>query len=73
MPAIVGPVKINSVGSSGVVDFGDTLQITPKSTSKTYTGSGSLATGDFHVINNGISSTFVPDSDIIDSSAAANN
>ncbi|HET7628702.1 MAG TPA: spore germination protein [Bacillales bacterium] len=73
MPSIVGPVKINSVASSGVVDFGDNWQITPKSTTKTYAGSGSFGTGDFHVNYNAISNTIVPDPDAVDSSNTANN
>ncbi len=63
MPAIVGGVKILSVGSGGVVHFGDSLYISPKSTSKTYAGSGSFNTGDFPVTNNGFNATLTSDND----------
>ncbi|WP_420469238.1 spore germination protein, partial [Bacillus licheniformis] len=33
MPAIVGPIKINEI-SGGVVNFGDSFYLSPKSTSK---------------------------------------
>lgn len=57
MPSIVGVIKIISVGSSAVVNIGDSFYISPKSTSKAFAGSGSFSTGDFQKINNGISST----------------
>jgi len=67
MPCIVGNVKILSVGGSGVVQFGDTLQISPSSTSKTYAGAGSFVTGDLSRTNS-ISSTITNDPDVQDSS-----
>lgn len=73
MPSIVGPFKIDSIGSAGVAQFGDTMQITPKNTSKTYAGQGSFSTGDAHFLFNGISSTFVPDSDLVDATNTGNN
>lgn len=63
MPAIVGGVKILSVGSAGIVNFGDSLYISPKSTSKTYAGSGSFNTGDFPVTNNAVNATLTTDND----------
>jgi spore germination protein PA/spore germination protein PF len=69
MPSIIGNVKI--VSSSGVVQFGDCLNISPTSTSKSYAGSGSFITGDFPVSNNGISATNTNDPDIADASNAA--
>ncbi|MCA0172408.1 MULTISPECIES: spore germination protein [Bacillaceae] len=71
MPSIVGPVKINSAG--GVVNFGDSFNTTPKSTSKTYTGSGGFNTGDFHIVNNGFSLTNSLDPDVADENITANN
>lgn len=68
MPCIIGNVKILSVGSSGVVQFGDALQISPTSTSKTYAGSGSFLTGDLSRTNNAISATNTQDADLLDSS-----
>lgn len=67
MPSIVGAVKILSVQSSSVVQFGDALQIRPTSTSKTYAGAGSFLTGDLSRTNNAISSTNTNDPDAQDS------
>lgn len=73
MPAIVGPFKINTVTGAGVTFFGDTFQITPKNTSKSYGGQGSFNTGDFHLYNNGFSITNTPDPDLSDDSNVGNN
>ena len=66
MPAAVGFVNIVSVGSSGVVQFGDTVQISPSSSSKTYAGSGSFLTGGLTNANNGLSATNTLDPDLQD-------
>lgn len=71
MPSIVGPVKINSVGG-GAVNFGDSFYISPKANSKSVTGSGSFNTGDFHVVNNGLSATNPIDPDVNDQNQAGN-
>ncbi|CDQ40680.1 MULTISPECIES: spore germination protein [Virgibacillus] len=71
MPAIVGPIKIVSVGG-GVVNFGDSFYLSPKDTAKTNAGSGSLNTGDFICTNNGISSTNPFDPDGYDQNITAN-
>ncbi|MBB6635563.1 spore germination protein [Cohnella thailandensis] len=68
MPCIIGAVKIISVGSSAVVQFGDSIQITPSSTSKSYAGAGSFVTGDLPRTNNFISATNTNDPDVQDSS-----
>ncbi|KIL39269.1 spore gernimation protein GerPA [Gordoniibacillus kamchatkensis] len=70
MPAIVGNVKIISVGPSSVVHFGDSILIAPVSTTKTYAGAGSFNTGDFPRVFNGTSTTNVSDQDVVDSSPA---
>lgn len=67
MPCIVGNVKIVSVGSASVVQFGDCLQISPSSVSKTYAGAGSFLTGDLSRTNNAVSATNTNDPDIEDS------
>lgn len=69
MPCIVGNVKILSVGSGSVVQFGDSLQVSPSSTSKTYAGSGSFLTGDLSRSNNAISAVNTNDPDLQDSSS----
>lgn len=73
MPAIVGGVKISSVGGSGVVIFGDTLYISPKSTSKTFAGAGSFSTGDFQFSATGPSATLTSDNDVGGVSGDAGN
>lgn len=67
MPAIVGNVKVVSVGGSGVVQFGDCIQISPRSTSKTFAGAGSFNTGDIPQTYNAISNTNTNDADVKDS------
>lgn len=66
MPSIVGNVKIVNVGPSSVVQFGDALQISPSSTSKTYAGAGSFLTGDLANSHNAVSATNTVDKDLLD-------
>ncbi|WP_127586089.1 spore germination protein [Paenibacillus koleovorans] len=71
MPSIVGNVKILSVGPSSVVQFGDAINISPVSSSKTYAGAGSFNTGDTFgpaLTNNAASISKVNDQDVVDSS-----
>ncbi|EKN70282.1 spore germination protein PF [Neobacillus bataviensis LMG 21833] len=72
MPAIIGPVQIVTV-SGGIVQFGDTVYISPKSSTKTFAGSGGFNTGGLIVANNGISGTNVLDTNLIDQPIAGNN
>ncbi|MEK3881583.1 spore germination protein [Paenibacillus sp. PL2-23] len=66
MPAVVGFVKVVSVGSGSIVQFGDTLQVSPSSNSKTYAGSGSFLTGSLTNSNNAVSATNSLDPDLQD-------
>ncbi|CAM3789241.1 spore germination protein [Cohnella lubricantis] len=70
MPSIVGAVKVVSVGSGAIVQFGDCLLISPSSTSKSYAGAGSFVTGDLPVTNNAVSGTLTNDPDVSDASAS---
>ncbi|WLR53162.1 spore germination protein [Bacillus tianshenii] len=71
MPSFIGgPINVNNV--SGVMNFGDTLNISPKSSSKTANGSGGGNIGNFVNTNNGLSSTNSLDPDLIDQPTAAN-
>ncbi|TCN27937.1 spore germination protein [Mesobacillus foraminis] len=72
MPAIIGPVQIVNVGG-GTVQFGDTLFISPKSNTKSTTGAGSSNTGGFIITNNGLSSSNVLDSSLVDQPTVGNN
>ncbi|OBZ08132.1 MULTISPECIES: spore germination protein [Bacillales] len=68
MPAVVGFVKIVSTGSGSIVQFGDSLEVSPNSASKTYAGSGSFLTGSLTNSNNAVSATNTLDPDVQDSS-----
>jgi len=72
MPAIIGPVQIINVGG-GIVQFGDSLFISPKSNSKTNSGQGAGNTGGFIVANNGLNASNVVDSNLIDQPNIGNN
>ncbi|THE12596.1 spore germination protein [Bacillus timonensis] len=67
MPAIVGAIKINSIGNSSVMNVGDVFQIAPVSTAKTFAGAGSFNTGNGLRIFNNQSVTNSYDVDTIDS------
>ncbi|MFC4777425.1 spore germination protein [Paenibacillus sp. GCM10023252] len=68
MPSVVGFVKIVSVGSSSIIQFGDAVQLSPSSTSKTYAGSGSFLTGSLANSNTGLNATNTIDPDLQDNS-----
>ncbi|HEY2422019.1 MAG TPA: spore germination protein [Neobacillus sp.] len=72
MPAIIGPVQIVNVGG-GIVQFGDTVFISPKSSSKTFAGSGGFNTGGFILTNSGLNGTNVLDTNLIDQPTIGNN
>jgi spore germination protein PA len=70
MPAIVGHVKILSVGPSSIVHFGDSLILSPSSSTKTFAGAGSFNTGDFPRLFNAASATNTNDSDVVEANAS---
>lgn len=72
MPSIIGGVKINSIGSSGIANFGDLFYASPKTISKTFAGAGSFVTGDFPQTNSAVSATNTNDSDVADSNQTGN-
>jgi spore germination protein PF len=65
MPALIGPVLIHNV-SGGTVHFGDALNISPKSTSKSFTGAGSANTGVLIGTGSAVSGTNVLDTKLLD-------
>ncbi|WP_223700749.1 spore germination protein [Sutcliffiella deserti] len=71
MPAIVGPVQVNSVGG-GTINFGDSFYISPKETGKSHAGSGAFNTGNFINANNGLSATNTIDPDVNDQTVVGN-
>ena len=71
MPAVIlAPIKIT--GAEGNVTFGDVLQISPSSTSKTYSGSGGGNVGDFMQTISLLSYVITSDTDFADSVSALN-
>ncbi|MFD1735250.1 spore germination protein [Bacillus salitolerans] len=66
MPAIVGAVKVISIGASSVFNIGDVFMMTPNSTAKTFSGAGSFNTGDGLRVYNNQSSTNTDDNDAVD-------
>jgi spore germination protein PA len=66
MPAMVGAVKVNNIGSSGVFNIGDVHTISPRSNAKTFAGAGSFNTGDGLTIRNDYRLTNTYDSDLAD-------
>jgi spore germination protein PA len=72
MPAIVGAIKVNSVGTSSIVHIGDVITISPSSEVKTFAGAGSFNTGDGLNIYNQNSVTNTYDNDVIDQPIAGN-
>ncbi|UTL73752.1 spore germination protein [Bacillus halotolerans] len=71
MPAIVGPIAINSI-SGGVVNFGDSFYLSPKRSSKSALGSGAGNTGDFLLLNNAVNATNYIDPDVSDQDMVGN-
>ncbi|MBM7645996.1 hypothetical protein JOD45_002221 [Scopulibacillus daqui] len=67
MPSFVESFKANTV--SGSVNFGDTVNLTPKQLIKFYNGAGGNRTGDFHVQNSLYSQTNTFDPDVNDMNA----
>ncbi|MRG87039.1 spore germination protein [Salinibacillus xinjiangensis] len=72
MPAFVGAVKVNSVGSSSIFHIGDVYAMSPTSSAKTFAGGGSFNTGDGLSINVDQSYTYVTDSDTFDQTIVGN-
>lgn len=73
MPAIVGAIKILSVGPSSIVHIGDSIQLAPISNSKTFAGAGSFNTGDYLRTYTMMSNTNTSDNDVADSNVVASN
>ncbi|GAA0491569.1 spore germination protein GerPA [Salinibacillus aidingensis] len=72
MPAFVGAVKVNSVGSSSIFHIGDVYAMSPVSSAKTFAGGGSFNTGDGLTLSLDQSYTYVTDSDTMDQTIMGN-
>ncbi|HWO75073.1 MAG TPA: spore germination protein [Bacillus sp. (in: firmicutes)] len=66
MPAVVGIVQVNSIGSSSVFHIGDVFSVAPQSVTKTFAGAGSFNTGDGLYVVNHYSNTNAYDQEGID-------
>lgn len=64
MPSIIGAVNINS--NEGTVNFGDTLNISQKNSSKSVIGQGGNNTGNVVNTLNGVNLNNTSDQDVID-------
>lgn len=72
MPAIVGPVQIVNIGG-GIVQYGDSFFISPKSASKTTMGSGAGNTAGLVIANNFFSISNYVDPNLVDQPITGNN
>ncbi|MBP1932407.1 spore germination protein [Ammoniphilus resinae] len=70
MPSVVGAINVNS--NSGNLNVGDVFNISPKSSSKTYSGQGGGNTGNVVNTLNGVSATNTLDTDGVDQPIAGN-
>ena len=70
MPSIIGGININS--NSGTVNFGDTLNISPISSTKSVTGQGGGNTGNVVNTLNGANLSNAVDPDVIDQPQTGN-
>ncbi|WP_182200062.1 spore germination protein [Paraliobacillus salinarum] len=66
MPAIVGAVKVNSIGASSIFHIGDVYIMQPYSDLKTFAGGGSFNTGNGLSIHINEANTQINDQDKID-------
>jgi spore germination protein PF len=74
MPAnIFGPIQITTISASGVVEFGDSLVVSPKIASKTPAGAGAFNTAVSVMTNTALNCTNYIDPNLIDQPIAGNN
>ncbi|MGM7722570.1 spore germination protein [uncultured Metabacillus sp.] len=68
MPAIVGPVQLNSIEGNAIFKVGDSFSLSPKSADKSSSGSGVANSGDFIEMHNLFNITNFSDIDLFDQS-----
>ncbi|WP_042354008.1 spore germination protein [Bacillus rubiinfantis] len=67
MPAnIYGPIQITTISANGVVEFGDSLIVSPKVASKTPSGAGSFNTAFWVMTNTAVNCTNFTNSNVVD-------
>lgn len=70
MPSFVRVLKINSIEGNFI--NGDSLVVSPTSSTKAYQGSGGGINGDFAVSNSFLSATLTADPDVIEANGNKN-
>lgn len=74
MPATInGPLQIHNITTTGIVKFGDSSVLTPKTTTKSFAGSGGFNTGGAVITNTVVNATNDIDLNVIDEPIAENN
>ena len=74
MPVTInGPLQIHHITTTGIVKFGDSGALTPKTTTKSFAGSGGFNTGGAVITNTGVNATNDIDLNVIDEPIAGNN
>ncbi|MFL0475752.1 spore germination protein [Priestia sp. 179-F W1.4 NHS] len=71
MPILIANVCIPNV-TGGIVTFGDTYYVSPKSNTKSASGAGGGNTGIFVNTNSGVSGTNTVDPDVSDQNSTGN-
>ncbi|MGG1369917.1 spore germination protein [Priestia megaterium] len=71
MPIIIANVCLPNV-AGGIITFGDTYYVSPKSNAKAVSGAGGGNTGIFVNINSGFSGTNTVDSNLSDQNSVGN-
>lgn len=70
---IGGPLTINTIAGSAIVNFGGALFVTPKNVSKNAVGSGGGHTSVISISTTGPSTTNSLDADVVDQSVVLDN
>ena len=66
VPAFVGAVKINTIGTSSIFHIGDVYKMEPYTQSKTFAGGGSFNTGNGMQVRLNHAQTTIVDDDKFD-------
>lgn len=70
MPAVVGAIKVITLGTSSIFHIGDVYYMQPYSEAKTFAGGGSFITGNGITIKIDESTTTIHDQDKFDQNIA---
>ncbi|MDR7001342.1 spore germination protein [Neobacillus niacini] len=73
MPTTISGVQIDFITTNGIVKFGDSFVLTPKTTTKSFAGSGAFNSGIITLTNSGLNSTNSIDTSMMDEPITGNN